>query len=121
MNTFANRMRQLRLEANLTGSEMGAKFNMTKSAISSYETRGRFCDEQLLKEFAAFFNVSIDYLMGTSDVRNVVSEKTKGFAERLVKQLVEENMITDINNIPDSITDMIISALRADISNKKRD
>lgn len=121
MNTFANRMKQLRLEKGLTGTEMGEKFNMTKSAISSYETRGRFCAEQLLKEFATFFGVSTDYLLGISDVRNVVSEKTKGFAERLVAQLIEDNAISDINNIPDSITDMIISALRADIANKKRD
>ena len=120
MNTFGNRMKILRLGLGLSQSELAAKFKKTKSAVSSYESRGRFPDEKLLKELALFFNVSTDYLLGVSETKIPISEETKGFAQKLIKQLIDENMIDDINNIPSNITDMIISALRADMAKKKQ-
>lgn len=96
-------------------------FGQTKSAVSSWEKRGRQPKQEILIKLAEYFDVSLDYLLGTSDIRKEqpVSNETKGFAERLVASLINEDMIDDIENIPSNITDMIISALKADLAKKK--
>lgn len=119
MNTFGNRMKTLRLELELSQTELAEKFSKTKSAISSYESRGRFPDEDLLKEIATFFNVSVDYLLGVSEIRNPISPDTKSFAQELIDSLVNKGMINDKDSIDSDITDMIIKAIRLDIKNRK--
>jgi len=125
LNTFGNRLSLLRQEKGLTQAEFAIKFNKTNSAISSYEVRGRFPDEKLLKEMALFFDVSLDYLMGTYDIKKATKEKNNqkeevhSFTVSLVIELLNKNIISDPNNIPDEITDMIIAALKLDIKSKK--
>ena len=118
MNTFGNRLKTLRLELGMNQTELADKFQKTKSAISSYESRGRFPDEDLLKEIAKFFSVSTDYLLGVSDIRNI-SEATTTFAQELVNSMIEKGIINDKNEISSDITDMIINAIRMDMKNKK--
>lgn len=55
MNTFGNRLKTLRLEKDLTQTELANVFGLTKSAISSQEVRGRFPDEELIKTMANYF------------------------------------------------------------------
>ena len=129
MNTFGNRLRLLRLERKLTGKELGSMFNLSKSAISSYEVQGRFPDEKLLKGWSSFFEVSSDYLLGISDIRNpvkiaediMIDQDTKNFTNKLVNELLKQGMITDIENIPSEITDMLIAALKTDLKRIKKE
>jgi len=119
MNTFANRVKILRLERGLTQTELGKAFNLTKSAVSSWENRGRFGDEELLKKLAAYFDVSLDYLLGISEIRNPITVETKSFAQELIDSMINKGMITDKNDIDKNAIDAIISAIRLDIKNKK--
>jgi len=121
MSTFSIRLRELRQQAQLTQTEIGEKFGKTKSCFSSYEVRGRFPDEQMLKELASFFGVSVSYLLGETEIKNEIAEdkKTHSFTIDLVNRLLKENIIEDINNIPEEITDMIIASLKADLAKKK--
>lgn len=70
MATFGDRLRSLRIEKGLNQEELGKVFNMTKSRISQYETSKHEADDQTKKIFADYFKVSLDYLMGRSDIRN---------------------------------------------------
>ena len=54
----------------MTGDELGKKFNVTKTAISYWENGKSFPDEETIKKFADFFQVSTDYILGNSDIRN---------------------------------------------------
>lgn len=64
------RIRSLRNEFGLTQEELGKKIGQTKSNISKYETGALEPGIDTLKALAVFFNVSLDYLMGKSDIRN---------------------------------------------------
>jgi transcriptional regulator with XRE-family HTH domain len=66
---FANRLRKLRNEKNLTLLQVAKKFNTSKTTISNYENGHRKPNLDLAVEFATFFNVSVDYMLGKSDKR----------------------------------------------------
>lgn len=122
MSTFAERLKELRLNQGMTGSDLGRVFNLTKSGISSYERRGSFPDEVMLKIMAEYFGCSVDYLIGVSDDRNpIVSNETKSFTVKLVQQLINENVITDPDDIGPEIAEMILAALKSDLKARKKD
>lgn len=50
---------------------MAKEMNMTQQRISAYEKGKREPDIETLKQFAEYFNCSVDYLLGETDVRNI--------------------------------------------------
>lgn len=68
--TFQNRLKQLREENNLTQLELAQKFNITSQTISQYERGIRTPDFNLLNSITDFFGVSVDYLLGRTDIKN---------------------------------------------------
>jgi len=71
---FGDRLRQLRLENDLLQKELGKKLGVSESAISAYEKGIREPKYSKLKEIASYFCVTIDYLIGASDIRNDSSQ-----------------------------------------------
>lgn len=70
MNTIRKRIRFLRKENNQTQEEFGNQFNISKQSVSHYETGIREPDLQLLRNICIYFQVSMDWLNGLSNVRN---------------------------------------------------
>lgn len=68
------RIRDLRHELNYTQEELGKKIGQTKSNISKYETGTLEPGIDTLRELSKVFNVSLDFLMGNSDIRNPYNE-----------------------------------------------
>lgn len=73
---FGEKIKQLRLENKWTQEEVCTKLNISSGALSRYET-GMYEPKSLdlVKDFANLFNVSTDYLLGKSDVRNPDKEE----------------------------------------------
>ncbi len=75
--TFGERFKELRIEKNLKQQELVDDFNniygytFTKSSISQYENNKRKPETDALRDFSLYFNVSIDYLLGLSDNKNL--------------------------------------------------
>jgi transcriptional regulator with XRE-family HTH domain len=69
-----NRISDLRKELGLSQEELGKRFKLSQQTISGYENLTREPDNETLKQLAEFFNVSVDYILGHSDIRN--SSKT---------------------------------------------
>lgn len=67
MSSFGKRLRQLRIEKNLTQEELGNVIKKSKHNISKYELDQRQADDETKKQLATFFNVSLDYLMCYSE------------------------------------------------------
>lgn len=63
MNTIGQRIKSLRLKYNMTGNELGARLNVTRNAVSQWETDKRIPTSQMFSELAKLFNVSTDYLI----------------------------------------------------------
>lgn len=64
-----NRIAELRKEKHLNQIGLAMKLNISQYMVSSYETGRHQPTTDMLIELADFFNVSIDYLVGKSEVR----------------------------------------------------
>lgn len=67
MNSFAKRIRELRIEHKLTQKELAHNLNVLARTISYWEQGRQECDFSTLIKIAKYFNVSIDFLLGLSD------------------------------------------------------
>ena len=64
------RIKLLREELGLKQEELAKKLSVSPSAIGMYERDLREPNNELTLRIANFFNVSIDYLLGKTDIRN---------------------------------------------------
>lgn len=71
MYKFKDRFKDLRNEFGLTQFEIGKILKVSQRTVSNYELGDRFPDEQLLNSIADFFNVSVDFLLGRTNIRNI--------------------------------------------------
>lgn len=65
-----NRLKDLRIEKGLLQSDIAKIINKGERTVGFYETGERDMNTETLAILSDFFNVSIDYLLGKSDVRN---------------------------------------------------
>ncbi|HZK29399.1 MAG TPA: helix-turn-helix transcriptional regulator [Clostridia bacterium] len=68
---FTKHLRDLRKEKNLRQEDVAAELNTTRQTISKYERGDRQPDFHMLREIAEFYDVSIDYLFGRTQIRKV--------------------------------------------------
>ena len=64
-----NRIRQLREKRGLTQEALATELEITQQQLSKYEMNIASIKVESLKKVAAYFNVTTDYLLGTSDVK----------------------------------------------------
>jgi transcriptional regulator with XRE-family HTH domain len=64
MVDFGNRLKILRLKANMTQAELAQKLGLTKSVISAYEIGLRMPSYDILINIAKIYRVTTDYLLG---------------------------------------------------------
>ena len=96
MATFAERLKELRKEKQLTVEQLANNIGSAKSTISRYEN-GREPKGDIIRLLTNYFNVSIDYLMGISDNRNPSTDKEiKNFIE---VEFDDENLKLNKENI----------------------
>lgn len=88
--TFANRLKDLREENKLTQAELAQKFNITSQTISQYERGIRTPDFALLNSIADYFGVSVDYLLGRTNIRNYEENTIAAHTDDRTQQLSEE-------------------------------
>lgn len=69
LKIFAERLKKLRIEKNLTQQELADMIGAVKSTISQYETCKREPVLSILIKLANALDVSIPYLIGESDDR----------------------------------------------------
>ena len=66
-NKFSEQLSALRIEFNLSRSQLAAKLNVSVRLISYWENGQRECDFDMLIKIADLFSVSIDYLLGRKE------------------------------------------------------
>ncbi len=80
---FGKRFKQLRIDTKLKQQDFVEtfnkkyNFNFTRQAISLYENGKRIPEIDALTSFADYFGVTVDYLLGRTDERNLHKEKPK--------------------------------------------
>ena len=68
------RLKQLREAKHINQQKLAMELNVTQAAISKYEKGLSEPDIEMLKKIASFFHVSVDYLIGFSDVPSMYLE-----------------------------------------------
>ena len=88
---FGERLKDLREEKNLTRHLLANKLNVSYSTVSKYETNIRFPDKDTLVALADFFDVSLDYLLCRSDIKDT--------ADKALSKCKQQFMVTSSGNI----------------------
>jgi transcriptional regulator with XRE-family HTH domain len=111
-----DRLKELRSDSNLLQKDIASLLNITSSAYGYYEQGKRVPDSDTVKILATFFNVSLDYLLGNSDI--------KESAETLLKANKEVTIAlhsdVDYNDLPEEAKDEIYNFIDY-IKNKYKD
>lgn len=97
MATFGERFKSLRLEKELTQEELVSIFNKKYNtayriaSISQYENNKRRPELKQLEDWADFFDVSIDYLLCRTDIRNYEEYTIAAHTDDRTQQLSDED------------------------------
>ncbi len=71
MVDFGEKVKNLRLERNLTQKQLANMAGVAVSAISSYESGNRYPSYDVLINLAHIFHVSTDYLLGLNKMKTI--------------------------------------------------
>ena len=75
-----NRLKELRLERDEFQDDIGKIVGVSGRAIGNYETGKRKMSPEIISKLAKYFNVTIEYFLGESDIRNPEELKKIPFA-----------------------------------------
>jgi transcriptional regulator with XRE-family HTH domain len=74
MATFADRLKEERIQKNLTQTELAKTLYLGQTSVSKYESGKQIPEMPTLQKIADFFEISIDYLLGKTDIRNYTDD-----------------------------------------------
>lgn len=120
--SFGNRLRQLRLENNMTQEDLSKELNVSRATVGRYENDDRFPDKDTLKNIADIFNVSIDYLLGRINMKNldIISKESiygiygdvedyRDIKNKIKDKLILNDIIKEGEPIPKALIENIIN------------
>lgn len=112
---FSNRLRKLREDNELSQEQLANKLNLSTSTVGMYEQGRRQPDNSTLTKISEIFDVSVDYLLGNTEVKKF-EEPYEDELEKILfskaKELSDDDKRAVIN---------IINAIKKDIDNEKKD
>lgn len=85
---FAEKLKELRKEHNITQVKFAEIFNISSGTIAMWETGKRTPDIGTIQRIAKYFGVSVDWLTGNSDYKNLMD-----FSNSTVEEEPEELVI----------------------------
>ena len=89
---LGKKIRELRTETGLTLKGLGEMLNLGESTMSMYENGKRSPDYNTLSKIAQIFNVSTDYLLGRTDIKNNDIEEQAKYIESIKLETPEDAM-----------------------------
>lgn len=116
--SFSKRIKELRKEKGINQEELANKINKSESTVSSYELGRRTPDIETIRKLSKIFNVSVDYLVGESDLKRNPSPRIKqaieddpellSFWEEIEKRESMKMMFKQTRNLSDeAIKDVV--------------
>jgi len=98
MNIFPTRVKELRIENNLTQQQIADKIGIKQSTYSGYENGTYYPQLDILDKIANVFKVSIDYLVGFAfDAVSTEEEKTH------FNKIIQKTGLTKIDMLVEGI------------------
>jgi len=121
----ASRIRELRKSLKMNQRELGAQIGVSINAVSDWESKGVIPKTKYLDAMSRLFNVSVDYILGTTTIperagdetTNVISRlQTAKAIDKLVKRLAVRNpdiMLLFAHDFSDAEFEVLASAFNA--------
>lgn len=91
--SFGERLSELRERNSLTQKELAQLTNISRSRLSLYEINKREPDLATIRQLANFFNVTIDYLAGDTNITSSSLSSKEKSPVNLNKILNEPNLL----------------------------
>jgi transcriptional regulator with XRE-family HTH domain len=88
--SFSKRLKELREKKGLSQEQLAEKLDIPRTSVNHYENdEDRMPRQNRLNQIADFFGVSVDYLIGRADTREL-NESEKGFLSDIDQLSIEE-------------------------------
>lgn len=114
-------VRKLRKEKNITQEELGKILGVEKTTISMYETNRSRPDDYIKSAMADYFGVTVDYLLGRSnnrqltkkdeiDIQHNLEEMKEKLEDGVLRMSLDGEYVDDeikqfiLNNMEDTLT-----------------
>lgn len=81
---FAEKLQQLRKQADLTQGQLAEKLYVSRTAVSKWETGNGYPNLDSLKDIAKIFKVSIDELLSNDELIELAGKEAKQTSERML-------------------------------------
>ncbi|TYP56803.1 helix-turn-helix domain-containing protein [Thermosediminibacter litoriperuensis] len=120
---IGERIKSLREERKITQQELAQYLGVSQKTISNYEKGERSPDPETLKKIADYFDVTVDYLLGRSNHRQL-TRKDERDIEKIIeetRQRIEntEGLMLDGEILSQEDVDAIINAMRVGLEMAK--
>jgi len=89
LKSFARRLKELRAARDTTQAELAAYLGVSRPTVAGYE-RNKEPNQETLTKIAAFFGVTVDYLLGRTEVRGPVQTAATSRSDGYDKELPPE-------------------------------
>ena len=100
------RLKELREERNITQQELADQLSCSQQSINNYENHGTQPDIDMLCRMADFFDTSVDYLIGNTNVRDPYNlAKYDDNSER------EITLINSFRSLPEETKDLFVKLM----------
>ena len=108
------RIKQLRIELNLTQEQLANKLKSVKgkSSIANYENGSNLPSDEVKLEMCNIFNCSLDYLLCKSDIRN---------SEKINIDEAEVSFLTGVKGLNETNKMIIKNTLEALLAKQEKD
>ncbi|WP_195603847.1 helix-turn-helix domain-containing protein [Clostridium tyrobutyricum] len=97
-------LKQLRYEKGVKQEDVAKTIGISKSGYGYYEQGRSMPDPEMLLKLAKYFNVSVDYLLGRTDIKNVPA---KDISNEDPESKLNKRDLKDIAKDVDSIMDKL--------------
>lgn len=91
MSVFSDRLRLSRERLNYSQKEFAQKINIATNTYNGYETGNRMPNLDIVTMLADELGVSVDYLLGRTDIKNYEENTIAAHTDNRTQQLSEDD------------------------------
>lgn len=107
-----NRIKSLREEAGISQKAIAEQFCVAQNTVSSWETGKRDPDTDTVIRIANFFDVSVDFLLGISDIKKAPSHEDADLSSD------EAALLMDFRKLTEDQKAFVLQAVKAEAIRK---